>query len=111
MPTQARIISKRNSPDWDVKVTAWLEEYGYDNEQVYGGIEGEDRADEVRKKIKTAARRAGFTAKTYWNVCNAAPGKCPYDPKCTHHVKFSFYDPEVARQYKTKQAQRQRYRT
>lgn len=108
MPSQVRIISKRNSPDWDVKVAAWLADHGYGSEQVYGGITTQERADEVRKKIRTSARRLGHSAKVYWNPCDAKPGQCPYDPGCTHHVKFSFYDPEAARGYKAQQSQQRR---
>lgn len=107
MPSQVRIISPRNSHEWDTRVAEWQQQFGYGSEQTYGGVTSEERADKVRRGIATAAKRAGHSARVYWNPCDQ-PGKCSFGADCTHHVKFTFYDPAAAREYKARQAQERR---
>ena len=107
MPSQVRIIQRRNAPEWDDKVAGWHAQFGYDSEQVYGGVGSQERADEIRRKIRTAAKRAGLSARVYWKPCDGR-GRCAFGADCSHHVYFSFYDPAVAREFKAKQAQQQR---
>jgi len=102
MPSQVRIISRRNSPQWDDLVRSVAAALGVEHD--YFGCATEERADEVRKKIRTAARHQGHGCKAYYKPC-PSPGACASGgPACTHHVYFTLYPIEAAREYKAKQA-------
>lgn len=107
MPTKVRIISPRNSAAWDDLVAGILESVGLGKEQTYGGITSEQRADEVRRKIRTAAKRRDLASKVFWGPCDK-PGSCEFGADCTHHVKMTFFSMEEGRAYKAKQAQQRR---
>lgn len=105
MPTQVRIISRRNSAEWDSLVADVLDRGALAVEHDYFGCTTKERADVVRRHIRTAARRAEHGAKVYWKEC-PTPGACENGgPSCTHHVYYTLYDMDVARQYKAKQAE------
>ena len=100
MPSQVRIISRRNSPRWDDLVRG--AQLGVEHD--YYGCASEDRADTVRKCIRTAARHQGHGSKVYYKPC-PEPGACANGgADCTHHVYYTLYDLDDARAYKAKQS-------
>ncbi len=104
MATQVRIISRRNSAEWDHLVSDVIERGALGIEHDYFGCTSQERADSVRRHIRTAARRAEHGAKVFWKEC-PTPGACANGgPSCTHHVYYTLYDMDVARQYKAQQA-------
>ena len=104
MPSQVRIISPRNSREWDDLVTA----SPLRQEHTYGGIGTQERADEIRRKIRTAAKRRGdLAAKVYWYACEE-PGRCKFGSDCTHHVSFTLYPLAEGQAYKAQQAGKSR---
>lgn len=106
MPSQVRIISRRNSAQWDDLVRDAQSRLGQEHD--YYGCSTQDRADHVRRGIRTAAKRAGIGAKVYWKEC-PEPGKCSNGgADCTHHVYYTLYNMELARAYKAQQAQQRR---
>lgn len=108
MPNQVRIISKRNSAKWDDLVRDLLDAAGFEREHTYFGCINQERADSVRRCIRTAAKRRGVGSKVFWNPCPEA-GRCSSGgPDCQFHVFATFFDLEVARNYKTQQAAKPR---
>lgn len=103
MPDKVRFVSPRNSADYDRLVTDLLAK-PLGTEQPYGGCTSQERADEVRAKTRTAARKQGYSCKAYWRACDK-PGQCEWGADCTHHVLFTLYDPGAARNWKAQQAQ------
>lgn len=102
MPSQVRIISRRNSPKWDDLVRAALRSLGVEHD--YFGVANADRADTVRKSIRTAARHQGHGAKVYYKEC-PQPGACQDGgPDCQYHVYYTLYDLDEARKYKASQS-------
>lgn len=99
MPSQVRIISPRNSREWDELVRAAPQ----GAEHTYGGVVTQERADRVRRCIRTAAKHLGLGAKVYWQPCRS-PGKCPFGADCGWHVSYTLYDLDAAREYKSRQA-------
>lgn len=99
MPSQVRIISPRNSREWDELIAA----APLGEENTYGGIAHQQRADEVRRKLRTAAkRRSDLGAKVFWYQCEAK--RCQFGDDCQYHVSYTIYPIDVARQYKAQQA-------
>lgn len=105
MPSKVRIISPKNSAEWDHLVRGLIDGGTLGSEQTYGGCTSEERADHVRKKIRTAARKADVASKVFWKPCDK-PGKCGFGADCTHHVYITLYSMDAGREYKAKQAQR-----
>ena len=105
MPSQVRIISPKNSAEWDVLVRNLIDGGNLGQEQTYGGCKDEARADHVRRKIRTAARKQDVASKVFWKPCDK-PGKCRFGPDCSHHVYITLFSMEAGREYKAKQAQR-----
>ena len=104
MPSQVRIISKRNSAQWDDLVRQVLDGGALEVEHDYFGVTTQARADEVRKKLRTAGRHHGVGSKVYYKEC-PSPGKCKTGgADCAYHVYYTIYDLEKARGYKAKQA-------
>lgn len=100
MPSQVKIISARNSREWDDLVAAAPAGV----EHIYGGIVTQERADKVRRAIRTASRRDGTsTSKVFWKACDK-PGRCPFGSDCAYHVSYTIFGIETAREYKAKQA-------
>jgi hypothetical protein len=105
MPSRVRIISPRNSAEWDDLVRDVLNRGALGVEHDYFGITTEERADKVRRCIGTAGRHLGAGRKVYWKPC-PAPGACANGgPECKYHVYYTVYDLDVARAYKVKQAE------
>lgn len=102
MPNQVRIISPRNSAAWDELVTTLIDAGSWGKEQTYFGCTTQERADKVRRALRTAARRTGTaTMKAFWYECR---GCNDGGPDCRYHVSFTLYDMDKARAYKARQA-------
>lgn len=102
MPHQVRIISRRNSPKWDDLVRGALGSLGIEYD--YFGIANADRADAVRRGIRTAARHQGLGCKAFYGECKQ-PGACQDGgPDCRYHVYYTLYNLDEARKYKAQQA-------
>lgn len=100
MPSKVRIISPKNSSQWDDLVRG----APLRKEHVYGGIVTNDRADKVRRSIRTAARHLGLASKVFWSEC-PDPAKCQFGTDCAFHVSYTTFDMEEARSYKARAAQ------
>lgn len=107
MPTKVRIISPKNSAEWDRLVLDVLSGKGLGNEETYGGVATEERADTVRKKIRTAARKQEVASKVFYRACDS-PGKCKFGSDCQYHVMMTFFTLDAGRQYKASQSQQRR---
>jgi hypothetical protein len=107
MPSQVRIISPKNSAAWDELVAGVLSSIGLGKEQTYGGITDEARADTVRKKVRTAARKKDVASKVFYRPCDS-PGNCSFGDDCQFHVLMTFFPLDAARQYKAQQSQPKR---
>lgn len=107
MPSQVRIISPRNSREWDNIIDGVRSRGEWKQEQTYGGIASDERADKVRRSLRTAARHLGIASKIYWKECDAK-GKCKFGGDCAYHVYFTIYDLDEARSYKQQQSSRRR---
>lgn len=107
MPNQVRIISARNSREWDNIIDGVRSRGEWKQEQTYGGVADEQRADKVRRCLRTAAKHLGIAAKVYWHQCDAK-GKCEFGSDCGYHVKFTIYDLDEARNYKQQQGRQRR---
>lgn len=104
MPSQVRIISKRNSAEWDRYVRDAITSGRWGIEHDYFGCPNQANADHVRRCLRTAAQHQGVGKKVYYKEC-PSPGKCRNGgPDCQYHVYYTIYDLEVARRYKQQQA-------
>lgn len=100
MATRVRIISQRDD-SWNHFISELVEEDGFGAERTYFGIGTRERAEEVRRKLRTAGKHHEVSVKAFWNECK---GCKEGGPDCRFHVKFSAYDPEDAKRYKAEQA-------
>jgi len=101
MPNKVRIISQRNSAEWDNIIQSLMDAGAWKQEQTYFGITDPDRADSIRRAFKTAGKHKGVAVKSYWKEC----GGCKDGGSdCRFHVHFTIYDMDEARNYKVKQA-------
>lgn len=90
MPSKVRIISKKNDALFDRLVEDLIGEEGFEVERTYFGITTEERAREVRVKLKTAANRhLRVGLKAFWVGCEGCPEG---GEDCRYHVKFTAYD-------------------
>lgn len=103
MPSPVRIISGPRDESWDRYIRRLVDERGYDHERQYVGIEHEQRAREVRGKLRTAGRHQGVSVKAYWKPCS---GCDQGGPSCAYHVFYSAFDLAAARRYKAQQSRR-----
>lgn len=105
MPQQVRIISRRNSAEWDRLVSDTVRAGRLGVEHDYFGITNEARADDVRKCLRTAGRHQGVGSRVYYVPCEGGDQGCRYGgPGCRFHVKYTVYPIEEARRYKQEQA-------
>lgn len=105
MPQQVRMpryISQRNSSSWDDIIKALVQAGKWGQENTYFGIGTEERAQEVYRKLKTAASHQGVARKVFWLQCS---GCKEGGADCRYHVSFTIYDMETARAYKAQQQQ------
>lgn len=108
MPSKVRIIRERNSAKWDDLVRDAMQRNAYGSEHDYFGVVTAERADKVRRGIRTAAGHQGVGSKVFWKEC-PAPGACANGgPDCKFHVYYTIYDIEEARKYKAQQASQPR---
>lgn len=105
MPSQVRIIRERNSRQWDELVEDVLGRGAHGLEHEYFGITDPERADKVRRALRTAAKRKQVGAKVFWKECG---GCANGGAECKFHVFYTLYDMETARAYKASQSQQQR---
>lgn len=99
MPHQVKIIRERNSAQWDTLIRDVIQRQHHGVEHDYFGCVSEARADRVRRALRTAGKHLGVSVKAYWKPC-PAPGKCTAGGDgCSHHVYYTVYDMELARQY------------
>jgi hypothetical protein len=103
LPSQVRIISGPRDESWDRYILRLVREAGFGHEREYVGITGEKRAEEIRRKLRTAARHQGVAGKVFWKPCT---GCSEGGPDCAYHVCYTVYDPAAARAYKGRQAAR-----
>lgn len=102
MPSQVRIISRRNSGEWDRLVREAMAAKRLRTEHDYFGITTEARAETVRRALRTAGRHQGVGAKVYYQECDS-PGRCAYGgPDCLYHVKYTIYPLDEARAFKAR---------
>ncbi len=102
MPSQVRIISRPNSRQWD-DIIDQAAKTNMRQENTYGGITNPERADEVRKKLRTAARHQNVASRVYWNECDGK-GRCKFGNDCAYHVYYTVYPIEEGREYKRQQS-------
>ena len=104
MPDQVRIISGPRDGSWDRFVQELVEERGFGHEREYFGCTTKERAEEVRRKLRTAGRNhLGVSMKVYWKECQGCENG---GDDCAYHVFYTAYHPAVARTYKQKQSRR-----
>ena len=102
MPSQVRIISKRNSRQWDELVQDIITRGAFGQEHDYFGITDPERADSVRRAIRTAGKHLGVGSKVFWHECTGCENG---GPECKFHVSYTVYSMEEARKYKAGQAE------
>lgn len=105
MPNKVRIISRRNSRQWDDLVADVLSRGLLGQENTYCGITNAERADDVRRHIRTAGKHHQVGSKVFWYECK---GCRDGGQDCRYHVSYTLYDLAEARKYKTRQAQKTR---
>jgi hypothetical protein len=103
VPTQARIIAGPRDTSWDAYIRRLVDERGYGHEREYFGCTTRERADEVRRKLRTAGRHLGVSVRAFWRECT---GCAAGGDDCAYHVHYAVFHPEMARQYKARQARR-----
>jgi hypothetical protein len=101
MPSKVRIISRRDD-SFNHHIASLVEEDGFGAERTYFGIQTPERAEEVRRKMKTAGRHLEVSVKAYWRECEGCPDG---GPECRYHVQFSAYDPAEAKAFMARKAQ------
>lgn len=109
MPSQVRIISPRNSSRWDDLVRDVLRGGQLGQEQDYFGCVSQERADQVRRALRTASKHQGAGSKVFWYKC-PDPARCHGGAGCRYHVSWTIYDLDAARAYRASQSQDPRRR-
>lgn len=90
-----RYVSRRG-PDFTRHIRTQVEQFGYGVELEYFGLEDPVQADEVRRGLRRAGRKLGVAVKAFTADC----GGCKNGGReCRHHVRFTSYDLEDAREY------------
>ena len=103
MPQQVRMpryVSQRNSSSWDDIIRGLVDGAKHGQEQTYFGITNENRAQEVYRKLRTAAQHQGVGRKVFWYGCK---GCNEGGRECRYHVSFTIYDIDEARAYRAQQ--------
>lgn len=97
MPSQVRIIRERNSAKWDDLVRDIIGRDALRQQHTYFGIVNNERADRVRRAIRTAAKHQGYASQVYWTECPDA-GKCKLGGSdCAFHVNYTLFTLEEGR--------------
>jgi hypothetical protein len=103
MPQQVRMpryVSQRNSSDWDSIIKDLISAGKWGEESTYFGIATEERAQEVYRKLRTAATHQGVARKVFWYPCKGCDNG---GRDCRFHVSFTIYDLAAARAYRAQQ--------
>lgn len=103
MPQQVRIIAGSRDQSWDAFIADLVAQRGYGHEREYVGITDERRAEEVRRKLRTAGRHHGVSVRSFWKPCK---GCAQGGADCAYHVSYTAFDPAAARAWKARQARR-----
>lgn len=103
MPDRVRFIAGPRNTDWDDYVRRLVQERGYGHERQYVGITTRERADEIRRRLRTAGRHLGVAVKAFWQECEG----CEHGGEgCAFHVLYTAFHPDDARRYKARQTGR-----
>lgn len=107
MPSKLDHWAKRGPRDssFDHFIQKLLDERGFGFEREYVGIVTQDRANQVRLGMRKAGQHLGVSVKAFWKPCEGCKDG---GNDCRFHVSFTAYDPEVARDYKARLAEKTR---
>lgn len=95
------VFYRRAAESFDGPLREKIDETGFGVGWVWVGCETEDRADEVRRGFKRAARHLGVAVRTYTRECPGEGRGCqPGGPECRFHVPVTAFDMDSARQYR-----------
>lgn len=111
MPSQVRMpryVSQKNSSSWDDIIRSVIGTKKLGEENTYFGIVSEERAQEVYRKLRTAASHQGMARKVFYYPCTGCKDG---GADCRYHVSFTLFDMEAARAYKAQQAQQAQQKT
>jgi hypothetical protein len=100
-----RIISGPRNKSFDHYIEDIIGRGGWEIEHDYFGIQDEDGADFIRRKMRTAGRHMNppVAVKAFWKPCPGVDKGCELGgPECRYHVKFTVYNMELARKFKEK---------
>lgn len=96
-----RIIAGPRNTAFDRFVADLVSEEGYGRERTYFGITTPDRAETVRRRMKSAGQHLGVAVKAYWSECS---GCANGGAGCRFHVLYTAYDMNDARAYRARMA-------
>jgi hypothetical protein len=99
MPGKTRIISGPRNTSFDHYIQDLIDRDAWETEHFYFGIADEERADFIRKKLRTAGTHMDprVAVKAFRVAC---PNGCDNGgPDCRWHVSFTVYDMDKARAY------------
>jgi hypothetical protein len=99
MPSKVRIIAGPRNVSFDHYIEAIIAEGTIGEDHDYFGIEDIERADYVRRRLRTAGRHMdpAVAVKAYYTECTGCDNG---GPSCRYHVTFAAYDMATARKYK-----------
>lgn len=105
MPQQVRIIAGPRDHSWDSFIADLVTSRGYGHEREYVGVVSEQRAEEIRRKLRTAGKHHGVSVRVFWKPCKGCKSG---GADCAYHVCYTAFDPAAARAWKARQSQRRR---
>jgi hypothetical protein len=101
MPSQVRIIQQRNSAEWGNLIQDVIKRDAYGQEHFYFGVTDPERADKIRRALRTAGKRLQVGTRVYWSECT---GCTEGGADCRFHVNYTVFDMEQARAYMAQQS-------
>lgn len=101
MPGKVRIIAGPRNTAFDHYIEEIADAGNWGQDFDYFGIEDQERADYVRRKLRMAGRHLDppVAVKAYWSPCTGCNNG---GPSCRFHVTFAAYTMDEAREYKAK---------
>ncbi len=99
------VVTGRRDKRWEDTLRDAVDSGGFGTEHDYYGCQDFDRALEVGRALRAAARSMKISCKAYAVPCDADP--CPGDDPgapCQWHVLFTCYGTQAARRYKIEQS-------
>lgn len=104
MATRVRIISGPADRSYDHFINDIIASGNWEVDHEYFGIRDEERAKQIRSKIKTAGRhmKPPVAVKSFYSKCEGCDNG---GEDCQYHVTYAIYDMDKARAYKAKQAE------